>query len=247
MFKDGPVDARFIEIIEQADALGSAEAIPSMVDKITGAYGLKHVSYISLNLPSRDQHDPYIFATYSPEWIAHYREYRYYKHDPVITRGFASILPVNWAEFDLSPRRIRSFFGEAREFGVGRSGMTFPIRGRHGEQALFSITSDQSEQEWNKQKTAYMRDFQLIAYHVHRAVLMSEGLSTRDAKLAPREVECLRLIARGKSRVEAAELLGLMPNTIRYYLETARSKLGAVNATHAVAKAISSNLISIGP
>ena len=94
--------------------------------------------------------------------------------------------------------------------------------------------------------TAYMRDFQLIAYHIHRMVLRSEGITVQEIKLAPREIECLHHIALGRSRSETAQLLGLKPNTIRFYLETARSKLGAANTTNAVAKALSQNLISIG-
>ena len=245
MFTERPVDARFLEIIEHADAAGTADDVDALIGRILEMYGLKHASYISLNLPGRNQRDPCIFATYAPEWIRHYRANHYYRHDPVITRGFGSILPVSWTDFDLSPRRIRHFFGEAQEFGVGRSGMTFPIRGRHGEQALFSITSDETDREWDRQKVAYMRDFQLIAYHIHRMVLVSEGITPHEAKLAPREIECLRYIALGKSRAETADILGLRPNTIRFYLETARSKLCAVNATHAVAKAISANLISV--
>ena len=241
---DVAIDSRFMDVVQKFSA-NSVQGIKQTISNALSIYGLKHASYISLNLPTRDRNDPFIIATYSDEWIRHYRDHRYYNHDPVITQGFASILPLSWSEFDLSPIRVRKLFGEARDCGVGRNGTTFPIRGRHGEQALFSITSDDKDAEWNRKKLAFARDFQLISYPIHRMVLKTEGIAMPEVKLAPREIECLRLIASGNTQSEAAQLAGLKPNTVRFYLETAREKLEAVNNIHAVAKAMSLNLIAI--
>lgn len=50
----------------------------------------------------------------------------------------------------------------------------------------------------------------------------------------------------GYSRGQVADLLNISEHTLRAYIESARFKLGALNTTHAVARATSEGLIIIG-
>ena len=59
-----------------------------------------------------------------------------------------SILPLDWRRFRRERSLVARLFNEAADSGVGRNGMTFPIRGRLGEKAIFSITSDLRDAEW---------------------------------------------------------------------------------------------------
>lgn len=61
--------------------------------------------------------------------------------------------------------------------------------------------------------------------------------------LSPRETDVLRLLAVGKTTDEAASALFLSPATVRSYVESAMSKLGATNRVHAVAEALRLQLI----
>ena len=54
------------------------------------------------------------------------------------------------------------------------------------------------------------------------------------ARLAPREVEVLRLVAHGASNLEIASELGLTTETIKAYLRSAMRRLGVHNRTAAV-------------
>ncbi|WP_308259542.1 LuxR C-terminal-related transcriptional regulator [Pseudonocardia sp. H11422] len=54
------------------------------------------------------------------------------------------------------------------------------------------------------------------------------------ARLAPRELDALRLVAVGASNVEIAGALGLSPQTVKAYLRTAMRKLNVHNRTAAV-------------
>lgn len=61
--------------------------------------------------------------------------------------------------------------------------------------------------------------------------------------LAPREVDVLTQVARGLSNREAAEELGLLPNTVKSYLKTAMRKLNASNRVQAISAARDAGLI----
>ena len=57
--------------------------------------------------------------------------------------------------------------------------------------------------------------------------------------LSPREVDAVTLLAMGYNRAHVAQSLAISEYTVRVYVESARFKLGAMNTTHAVARAIS--------
>ncbi|MEH6741748.1 MAG: helix-turn-helix transcriptional regulator, partial [Sulfitobacter sp.] len=52
-------------------------------------------------------------------------------------------------------------------------------------------------------------------------------------------------LAIGYSRAQVANSLAISEHTLRVYIESARFKLGALNTTHAVARAMSRGLIVV--
>lgn len=63
------------------------------------------------------------------------------------------------------------------------------------------------------------------------------------AHLTKREYEVLRLVAAGNTNPEIAEELGLARNTVKTYLQSAMTKLGARNRVEAIAKASEARLL----
>lgn len=61
--------------------------------------------------------------------------------------------------------------------------------------------------------------------------------------LAPREVDVLRQVALGRTNREAADELGLLPNTVKSYLKTAMRKLDANNRVQAITAARESGVL----
>jgi DNA-binding NarL/FixJ family response regulator len=61
--------------------------------------------------------------------------------------------------------------------------------------------------------------------------------------LNDREVEALTWVARGKTSVEIAQILGLSKRTVDFHIDNARGKLGAATRTEAVIKAADGGLI----
>jgi DNA-binding CsgD family transcriptional regulator len=74
-----------------------------------------------------------------------------------------------------------------------------------------------------------------------------EGIATDVSLdlLTAREKDCLRWRSQGKTDWEISQLIGISESTVKFHLENSRSKLGATNTIHAVAKAIVHGLISM--
>ncbi len=75
--------------------------------------------------------------------------------------------------------------------------------------------------------------------------LMEFSVPPTDAApaLTPRERDCLVLVAEGRSDWKISVLLRVSEATVRFHLNNARKKLGAVNRAQAVAQVVSRGLI----
>jgi DNA-binding CsgD family transcriptional regulator len=239
------------ELFELIDRISSSEKLMEGHEVLKSAlngFGLDHVVYIAVNLPTEKRASPLVAMTYSADWQKHYAQNDYVDIDPVVRAGIGGILPIDWATLDRTHPTVRRFFGEAQEFKVGGQGLSIPVRGRHGEFALFSVTSQMPAREWERLKHRYMRDFMLLAYNFHSFALSAENIEQDEEyrdKLSFREAESLRWTAMGKSAWDTGQIMGVSERTVKFHLENARSKLQAMNTTHAVSKAISLNLITL--
>jgi len=155
------LDDLFFELVEELDGVAQTNSGDEFLANIGRRYGLSHVAYLGLNIPSQEPDKVHIISSYSDKWCRRYVSKNYVDIDPVIKTGLQGILPVDWQAVRNQNKRVRQFFGEASEFGIGRQGLSFPIRGAHGETALFSINSHIKDNEWAALKREHMRDFQL--------------------------------------------------------------------------------------
>ena len=233
----------FHKAIEKVDAFSATAGIDGLLHEIRSMYGLRHIAYFGLRIRSFLDEEPYVAATYPISWIEHYKERKFVTYDPVLRMGFDSLRPTDWKNLKNDCQRVQDFFGQADDFGIGRNGLTFSIRGHRLERALVSITSDLPDREWEAIKHCWIRDFQMLGIHLHETVLRLENICHNDFTLSKREIECLKWVSQGKTAYETAAILNLSTRTVRYYLENVRHKLNVTTVTHAVAKAITSNLI----
>lgn len=208
------------------------------------SFGLSHVALFCVGITGRADEEPSLAVTYSNEWIQHYVDEDFANVDPVLSMGFNSMLPIDWRNIPTSGRKIKRLFGEAQEFGIGGQGITFSVKGRNAERALFSINSNMKNWEWDGFLNGHLRLLQLYSFEAFEAYLRTRGIERETVLLAKREVECLKWISVGKTASEIADILNLSDRTVRFYLETARYKLNASTVAQAVAKAIYTNQLA---
>lgn len=67
-----------------------------------------------------------------------------------------------------------------------------------------------------------------------------------DARLSPREHECLSWVVRGKSSTDISSILNISPRTVDSYMEKVCAKLHVRTRIEAVALAVAEGLLSSG-
>ncbi len=88
-------------------------------------------------------------------------------------------------------------------------------------------------------------DFDVLATIIDArlAGVARTGLWPASVALNDREIEVLTWVARGKTSMEIAQILGLTKRTIDFHTDNARAKLGAATRTEAAIKAATGRLI----
>ncbi|WP_107846306.1 helix-turn-helix transcriptional regulator [Litoreibacter ponti] len=219
------------------------EDLQSTTEALREEFGVTHVVYHWVNSVG----ERFGCGTYSSEWVDRYLEKDYLYIDPVILGCLNRFDPVNWKQLDWSTKATRDFLKEAIEYGVGPQGFSIPVRGPNGQYALFTITDSRSDDAWEAFIEERKRDLILIAHAFNLKALSFEdgNFSTIRPSLSPRELSTLALLGKGRNRAQAAAELAISESTLRVYIESARHKLGALNTTHAVARAMSAGLIVV--
>ena len=235
------LDHLFHELI--GDDRIEKESGDELLKSICKKYDTEHVSYLGINIPKVTDDGLYVVGTYSPEWVKRYIAQDYVSLDPVVEKGMKGMLPLDWRDVRNMNKKVRDFFAESREFGLGLQGLSIPIRGAHGEQALFSVNVDLSDSDWDDFKRERMSELVTLAYHFHLRVLDEEGIEFEQIKLTPREREIIKWAAGGKNYEDIADILGIARCTVDYHMTNLRGKFGATNTAHLVARAIKNNLI----
>ncbi|MEP5758017.1 MAG: LuxR family transcriptional regulator [Litoreibacter sp.] len=228
------------DLITQATAL---EELQRIVEDLRDFYEVNHAVYHWVNSVG----ERYVAGTYSPEWIDQYVDNDYVRIDPVVTGCFQRFDPVNWKQLDWSKKQSRDFMQEAIAFGVGTQGFTVPIRGPNGQFAIFTMNDVATDDEWEAFIGDNKADLILIAHAFNeRALAFEDGGATLSLpSLSPREISAMTLLAKGLSRAQSAKTMTISEHTLRVYIEAARHKLGAINTTHAVARALALGLIVV--
>lgn len=229
-----------LEELEKAEGLAALQAAS---EALCSHYNVDHVVYHWVDSAG----DQYGCGTYSDTWRERYLEQNYLRVDPVILGCFQRFHPVDWKRLDWSSKAARAFQAEAIAHGVGNQGFSVPIRGPNGQFALFTVSHSCDDDTWAEWTDAHRRDLILIAHFFNEKALEFEPDRTpeQSQSLSPREVDAMTLLAMGYSRAQVADTLSISEHTLRVYIESARFKLGAMNTTHAVARAMSRGLIVV--
>ena len=202
------------------------------------------LTYVSTYIPDQGTNSP-VLTTYEPTWVARYVRCNYFLVDPIVIESRARILPLDWSEIDQTRPTAARFFSAARDHGVGGSGLTVPIRGWFGEQALFSIASTAGIREWKRVSDSILPDLVLFSQYFHTSVMFLSGYAPSSDRraLSKREKECLELVAGGMKAKAVSARLQISESAVRVYLAAARKKLQCSTLSQAVAKATRLSLI----
>jgi LuxR family transcriptional activator of conjugal transfer of Ti plasmids len=228
------------------DLLSTAETVQdfskAMADAAT-ALDLSCFAYLALQRARTGK--PRLISTYPSRWTAHYLRNRYQIIDPVIGEALETPEPFRWGldiPSKFTPTAERQLFDEAAQFGI-RFGFTVPIHDGHGPVAALTFAADERRPQFEKCVDAHGNVLQLMAmyFHAHVRRKLVHERYVDGIRLSPREFDCLEWASRGKTAWEIGCILGISRNTVAYYLENAKDKLGVRTVVQAVMRLAAAN------
>lgn len=231
------------KILGDLEQVSDAATLQQIAEKFRDHFQIDHLIYHWVSSSGAQ----YGCGTYSDEWVKRYLDKEYLRVDPVVQGCFQRFHPVDWKRLNWTGKAARAFQADALAHGVGNQGFSVPIRGPNGQFALFTISHHCDDEMWKEFTEKNRRNLILIAHFFnHKALQLEPERAPEQAQmLSPREVDAMTFLAMGYSRAQVAETLTISEHTLRVYIESARFKLGALNTTHAVARALSRGLIVI--
>jgi DNA-binding CsgD family transcriptional regulator len=237
-----------MELGEARQAIEGANGVDELFGVLRGLRdesGLAHLVYHATFVPAFDKVNALLMPTYDEAWVRLYFAQDYFSIDPVLRAGRTGSLPIDWMTVDRSSKEARHFFAEAESYGVGRNGFTLPVRGPAGERALFTITSNATDEHWHRWCLSHLRDFHLLAHYFHDRAMRVANLRPANVMrpLSPRERQCLERLMRGQTPGQVADLLDLSVSAVHAYLRGARQKLECATIEQAIVKALRLDII----
>lgn len=192
----------------------------------------------------------YVWTNQPPEWMRRYDQRAYIEIDPRLRGAWNSTAPIVWDRRTFpDTRENREFFDDAARFGVG-SGVSMILRNPRHAPALFALNSSIATPDADRRRhiLSMLGEILVLGSYAHEIFLArvtEQGLPapTQGVPLSPRELECLRLAARGSSVGHIAAQLAIGERTVQYHLGNLLAKLGAVTRSEAIAKATVAGLI----
>lgn len=158
------VHSEMEKILASLEKAATSDALEAGIVRLRDHYRIGHMAYLWIGLGA----ELLGASTYSAEWVGRYSARNYLRIDPVVLGCYQRFDPVDWQQLDWSGRAVRAFRADARAHGVGGQGLSVPIRGPHGQFALFSANHECDDATWAEFTTRHVRDLIVIAHCLNR-------------------------------------------------------------------------------
>ncbi|MDX1580466.1 MAG: LuxR family transcriptional regulator [Alphaproteobacteria bacterium] len=228
----------FIDVSKRATDLDSlADAFEQALSPL-GFDKFACLSIVDFENPPQDM---VAFARYPEDWVERYQEQGYVLKDPMMHATMTSRVPFRWQD-QLPKLKLdgiqRQIMSEAEEAGI-KYGYTIPVHNRLSNSANLTVCASEAELPAESYSATHLMAVYL--YEAGKRIVRAEQKT--KPRLSPRERECLKWVAAGKSDWEIGSILGISQNTAHFYVEGAKRKLEVSTRIQAVVEALLSNEI----
>lgn len=178
------------------------------------------------------------------DWVCHYRDDNLIRRDPAAQRSIQSLSPFSWRDVEAQTQGEEDadyFFGVARDFGL-RDGFVVPVHGGDGSLAVVTFSGDTLADDAGSKSYLHLL---AIYFHIAAERLRLVELAAAQPALTPRQRECLKWVAAGKTDWEIGSILGLSEATINRHVERAKERLGVRTRVQAVVQAMSGGFMDL--
>jgi len=177
-----------------------------------------------LDLSDRDR-SVYYVIDWPESWRKFYLNSRFIQRDPIIDSLAYRREPFTWSDL----RRDRKFGKSGREAlqllasHGWVEGLIVPLPGAYGRMGLVSLVGTKGELD--RESKAHLTLI-CVGFHYHvKALAARQGFARPPAGLTPRELACIRRVAKGESDARVAAALHVAPSTAHEFIEKAKQRL----------------------
>ena len=248
---DATIDARIESL---AACRANDVAIGEEVLDITRSLRFESFSYL-VACDARPHNDArlHVWTTLPREWVARYERMRYADVDPRVTHSWNRATPYVWdAARSSGEWQVQQFLRDAAAFGVC-SGVVVSFRDAQHARVVVALNSPVTPVSLARRAEIqrHLGDVMLLATSFHDLFMRRLRDSRSDAhvvarQLSPRERQCLQMAARGLTSADIGTKLGITERTANFHFSNVISKLGVLNRHEAIARAVSTGMISLG-
>jgi LuxR family transcriptional regulator, quorum-sensing system regulator BjaR1 len=166
------------------------------------------------------------------------------RRDPLVDALRRRHLPFTWSE--LRRDRRQSLHGSEALRGCSDNGWTeglaVPIP--RGDRRFGLVSLACQRRSFSAQEKSLLTMLSLCFHERVRNLAPKHGFARPPVGLSKREIECLRLIARGATDREVGRMLGISSLTAHEYIEKAKKKLKVSTRAEAIAIAVSLAIVT---
>lgn len=230
----------FVRAVRAAPDLASVDVLMADASREFGFdhYGLTHVERTGHRAA------PIYLSNFPSAWLDSIANSQLYVHDPVLVASERSAAAFAWEDVPSILRKLTSkqknYMEEAKRNGLAE-GFTVPLHipGEASGVCSFATSGNRPLPRATLPAAQYVSCF---AFEAVRSLVLAQPASAPTAedlpRLTQRQLDCLVLVARGKTDWVAGQLLGLSPETVRMHIDNAKERFGVTSRAQLMIRAL---------
>jgi DNA-binding CsgD family transcriptional regulator len=237
---------KYAQLSEALARITAAWSLPSLwatVKEYAARFGYTHMVVVDAARIVAGIRDAVMYSDAPSELLKAIDQEIVYEDHPLVRHALQSQVPFLVSDLTGGPPHKGQRWTELLADVVKRGeGLVIPVW-RNGEPlAGFNLAGE------NPDTSGLVRALLQVAGYaaIERAFELRQGKgSTAAMTLTVRETQCLRYVAIGHSDAEIGKMLGISPRTVRFHVDSAKSKLGVTTRVQAIAKALRERIIAV--
>lgn len=235
--------------IDQASVLRQPSDLRALMEEATLELGFSYFALIhhvdlsgySASLNHMVRGELVALTSYPDVWVEAFQRERMVDNDPILLASHRTNVGFLWEEMDkliMVTQEHRDHRARSRQAGIG-DGFTVPahVPGEANGSCNFAMEVGRPVPLANVQLAQLIGGF---AFQAARAMVVraQQGALPPTRPLTQRQLDCIRLVARGKHDEEIAIILGISSGTVKRHIEDARMSYEVATRIQVVMRAM---------
>ncbi len=235
--------AQLGETLARITAAWSLASLWATVKDYTGRFGYTHMVVVDAARIVAGIRDAVLYSDAPPDLLQAIDRELVYEDHPLVRHALNSQSPFLISDLTNSPmhqgERWTELLADVVKSGEG---LVIPIWRNEEPLAGFNLGGQKPD------TSGLTRALLQVVGHaaIERALELRQGKgASAGLTLTVRETQCLRYVAIGHSDAEIGKMLGISPRTVRFHVDSAKTKLGVSTRVQAIAKALRERIIAV--